>query len=92
MSGPLASLSTRPQRPGLSRSNTINKTNKNMLEDEMSRTWTPPPLSMTDTNDFTTSEANFDLKFSRAVITLKHLLADHSQLLEQPGIYMYDIM
>lgn len=62
-----------------------------MQEDEAARAWTPPPLSLADTDDFTTTEANFDIKFNRAVITLKHLLADPSQLMDQPGIYMFDI-
>lgn len=107
MSGPLSTLSrsrssARNRTPaegkrvrpiGLtSRSHTMLKSNEDIQEEETSRPWTPPPLYLTESTDFITTPANYDIKINRAVMTLKHLTMDRTQFIEQPGIYMYDIM
>ena len=74
----------------LERQKTILRSNSK--EEQMSEiTWIPPEKWMIDVNGFETTDENFGWRKTRAVMALRYLLKEPSELMEQPTQYIPDI-
>lgn len=102
MSGPLKSLKKATKLPNgkqifskmmmtnFDKRASVLRNNADELEVSVA-TWQPPATFVAEDVDFFTTKDNYSWRKARAVMTLKYLLEETSELVQQPELYIFDI-